>query len=251
MDTSKSSNAFKVQPVKRTGSLSAHVADQLERMISSGSISVGQKLPSESSLCEMFDVSRTVVREAITQIKSLGLVETRRGIGTTVVRNQSMETMYAYTIDPTVVDDILNILELRISVEMAAAEYAALRRDQEDVRKIEQCIADFDRAVDSGDMGRNEDFAFHLAIINATKNPFFKKFYEQFNQNVIPRAKLLKADIDSKASAKYLERIRAEHHTIFDAIRSGKPEAARKAMHEHLYRAYHLYEKYKTDNHFD
>lgn len=243
--------SFTVQPVKRSGSLTAHVANELESMINSGKISVGQKLPPESGLCEMFDVSRTVIREAITQLKSLGLVETRRGVGTTVVRGQAMEKPLVYTIDLAVVDDILNILELRMSVEDSAAELAAARRDELDLENIEAALVAFDKALAAGELARQEDFAFHLSIIKATKNPFFIKFYEQFNRSVIPRTKLLKANVDNKASAEYLERIGQEHHEIFAAIRAADPAAAKKAMHMHLYRAYHVYEKYKIEDEFE
>ncbi|TBW55701.1 FadR family transcriptional regulator [Marinobacter halodurans] len=244
-------STFKVEPVKRTGSLGTHVASQLEQMITQGKIPVGEKLPTEGKLCDMFEVSRTVVREAITQLKSLGLVETRRGVGTTVLRNQPAETLFAYTINPTAVEDILNILELRLSVETQAAEFAAVRRDDRDLEQLEQCLDRFDQALEKGELARDEDLAFHLGIASATKNPFFRQFYEQFNKNIIPRAKIVNTSLDHPATEQYLDRVRQEHREIFEAIKSRQPEAARKAMHTHLYRAYHLYEKYRTNKAFE
>lgn len=250
-NTGSSGSTFKVEPVKRTGSLATHVASQLEQMIAQGQIAIGDKLPTESRLCDMFEVSRTVVREAITQLKSLGLVETRRGVGTTVMRSQPAETLYAYTINPTAVEDILNILELRLSVETKAAEYAAVRRDAQDIERLEQCLDRFDQALEKGELARDEDLAFHLGIASATKNPFFRQFYEQFNKNIIPRAKIVNTSLDHPATEQYLDRVRQEHREILDAIKSGEPEEASKAMHKHLYRAYHLYEKYRTSNEFE
>lgn len=123
--------------VKRQGSLSAHVADQLETLIVQQKIVAGQKLPTKNRLCESFGVSRTVVREAITHLKSLGLVETRRGVGTTVLRSNAVEARPAERINPTTVLDILHVLELRLAIEPtaaepAAAELAALRYDEQD-----------------------------------------------------------------------------------------------------------------------
>ncbi|MFD2436701.1 FadR/GntR family transcriptional regulator [Modicisalibacter luteus] len=69
-----------IQRVSRKGSLSSYVADQLAELIKAGSISVGQKLPGENGLSEAFGVSRTVIREAVAHLKSLGLVATRRGL---------------------------------------------------------------------------------------------------------------------------------------------------------------------------
>lgn len=244
-------NNFNVEPIKRSESLASHVATQLEQMIIQDKIQVGEKLPTEARLCDMFAVSRTVIREAITQLKSLGLVETRRGVGTTVIRNQPAETLYAYTINPTAVEDILHILELRMSVEEKAAEMAALRRTDKDIERLEQSLLAYDRALEKGELAREEDLAFHLAIASATGNPFFRQFYEQFNKNIIPRAKIVNANLDHPATEQYLERVRQEHRAIFDAIRDGEPEVASKAMHTHLYRAYHLYEKYRANQTFE
>lgn len=246
-----STASFQVERVARSESLALTVASQLETMITQSKILLGEKLPTENALCDMFGVSRTVIREAITQLKSLGLVETRRGVGTTVVRNQPAETYYAYTINPTAVEDILHILELRITFETRAAELAALRRDDQDIQTLEETLLAFDAALEKGEMARKEDYQFHYAIAKASKNPFFKQFYEQFNKNIIPRAKIVNSNLDPAAAEVYLARIREEHHEILQAIRSGNAEAARKAMHQHLYRAYHLYEKYRSTSRFD
>jgi GntR family transcriptional repressor for pyruvate dehydrogenase complex len=247
----KSGATFQFERVGQSGSLASHVAKQLESQITTGAISIGEKLPTENKLCELFGVSRTVIREAITQLKSLGLVETRRGVGTTVMRSQPAETMYAYTINPTAVEDILNILEMRLSVETSAAEFAAIRHDEADMQRMEQSLAAFNEALERGEQARKEDYEFHLAISQATKNPFFRQFYEQFNKNVIPRAKLVNTNLDQVATDAYLQRVKEEHEEILSAIRSRDAELARKAMHKHLYRAYHLYEKYQTHNRFE
>ncbi|WP_255853535.1 FadR/GntR family transcriptional regulator [Marinobacterium rhizophilum] len=242
---------FQVEPVQKRGSLSSHVASQLENMLAQGKISVGQKLPTENALCDMFGVSRTVIREAITQLKSLGLVETKRGVGTTVLRNSPAETFYAHAINPTAVEDILHILELRLVVETEACKFAALRRDEADMMRIEGCMNAFHRACAEHRMARKEDYEFHLSIAAASKNPFFLSFYEQFNKNIIPRANIVDSNIDQAASEEYLKRIENEHVAIFEAIRSQDGDAAHAAMHQHLYRAYHLYEKYKKNSSFE
>ena len=74
-------NSLQIERVGKGDSLASNVAKQLEKQISTGRIAVGDKLPTENALCDLFGVSRTVIREAITQLKSLGLVETKRGVG--------------------------------------------------------------------------------------------------------------------------------------------------------------------------
>ncbi len=236
---------LKVQKLSREGSLSLHVADQLEALIVNGGIGVGEKLPTENGLCDAFGVSRTVIREAITHLKSLGLVETRRGVGTTVLRSTTVEAMPAKRISPTTVEDILHVLELRLNLEPAAAALAAERHDEEDRRILEDKHAAFLEARAAKSQARVEDYEFHYAIAVATKNPFFKVFYEQLSQGVIPRAKLMSIEIDTAATDKYLARVEEEHTYILEAILTRDPEAAREMMYQHLNRARIMYAKYQ------
>lgn len=234
-----------VRKVPQQGSLSVHVADQLESLITQGKVAVGNKLPTENSLCESFGVSRTVIREAITHLKSLGLVETRRGVGTTVLRATTVEAKPAERINPTTVEDILHLLELRLTLEPAAAELAALRHDDEDRRELLERHEAFGKAHLEKSQARSEDYYFHFAIAQATKNPFFKSFYEQWSQSVIPRAKLLSVEINPTSSERYLERVHEEHNYILEAILSRDAEAARETMYQHLNRSRNMYAKYR------
>ncbi|ETX12429.1 GntR family transcriptional regulator [Marinomonas ushuaiensis DSM 15871] len=242
---------LQVQRVGQSDNLGTVVARQVESEITSGRISVGEKLPTENALCDLFGVSRTVIREAITQLKSLGLVETKRGVGTAVIRSMSSESVFAYNVDPTAIKDILDILEIRMSVEGAACALAAERRTEEDLAEIEHHFTEFDLALERGELARKQDYNLHLAICQATHNPFFKQFFEQFNKNVIPRAKLINTDLDQVASEEYLARVRAEHEAIVVNIRNQDTNAAQKAMNQHLSHAHSLYKRYKNSNSFD
>lgn len=236
---------FNVTKVTPQGSLSTHVADQIETLITQGEIPVGQKLPTENGLCESFGVSRTVIREAITHLKSLGLVETRRGVGTTVLRSSTMEAGPAKRINPTTVEDILHLLELRLTLEPAAAELAALRYDETDREQLVTQHHAFIKAHAEKSQAREEDYLFHFAIAQATKNPFFKSFYEQWSQSVIPRAKLLSNEINPISSERYLERVQEEHTYILEAILDRDAQAAHETMFQHLNRARNTYTKYR------
>ncbi|MBZ5487336.1 FadR family transcriptional regulator [Halomonas aquamarina] len=237
---------FKINRVSQPGSLSVHVADQLETLITQGNVAVGDKLPTENSLCESFGVSRTVIREAITHLKSLGLVETRRGVGTTILRASKVEARPAERVNPTTVEDILYLLELRLTLEPAAAELAALRYDAQDKENLELQHQKFIKVYTANAQAREEDYSFHFAIAQATKNPFFKSFYEQWSHNVIPRAKLMSNDINPLSSQRYLKRVQEEHADILVAILARDANAARQKMHQHLSRARDTYAQYRN-----
>lgn len=149
-----------------------HVADQLEALITQGKVAVGEKLPTENSLCDSFGVSRTVIREAITHLKSLGLVETRRGVGTSVLRSSTVEARPAERINPTTVEDILHLLELRLTLEPAAAELAALRHDDEDRQRLEAQHLAFSTAYTAKPKPVKRIICFTLRLPRRPKIPF-------------------------------------------------------------------------------
>ncbi|WP_191236842.1 FadR/GntR family transcriptional regulator [Cobetia marina] len=237
--------SWEVQRVSREGSLSQAVLEQLERRITSGEVPVGSKLPTEGELCNAFGVSRTVIREAITHLKSSGLVETRRGVGTTVLRNTLAESSPAKQISATTVEDILEVLELRLILEPEAARLAALRYDENDQRTLESLHADFLNPRATQSHSGSQDFAFHRAIIKATHNPFFERFYEPLSDSVIPRSKLLSTDIDIEAAQRYLYLVHEEHTRILESILNRDGEGAHAAMFQHLRRARDMYAKYR------
>ncbi|WP_106475746.1 FadR/GntR family transcriptional regulator [Phytohalomonas tamaricis] len=239
------SNMLGVTRIFQQGSLSLQVSKQLEALIVSGNIAVGDKLPTENALCDMFGVSRTVIREAITHLKSLGLVETRRGVGTRILRTTAEEAYPAKRISLTTVEDIMNILELRLTLEPEAAAMAASRHNAADDRRLKEKHAAFINACEHHSQAREEDFAFHHAIMQATHNPLFADFYASLNTGAIPRAKLLAVELDSASTRRYLERVCQEHEAILDAIVAGDSAGAKQAMHFHLSRARETYSHYR------
>lgn len=234
-----------VQKLTREGSLSMHVADQLEGLITGGDISVGDRLPTESGLCESFGVSRTVIREAVAHLKSLGLVEARRGVGTTVIRTAPAEAMPAKRIRPTTVEDILHVIELRLNLEPAAAALAAERHTEEDRERILAGHRAFVEARAQHTLAREEDFEFHHAIAQATHNPFFAVLFEQLNLSAIPRSKLVSSEVNTATADVYLKRVEDEHQAVVDAILARDPEQAREAMQQHLSRARQTYQQFQ------
>lgn len=234
-----------IEPLVHGGSLSRQVSQQLEGIIARKDIPVGDKLPPEGALCDMFSVSRTVIREAITHLKSQGLVETRRGIGTRVLRSIPENRMPEKKIRLRTIEDILNILELRSTIEPEAAALAAKRYDDEDEKRLARLHEEFVQACQHTSQARDEDLAFHAAIAQATHNPAFVTIYEQWDVGTIPRAKLMSVQADSPTTHQYLVKVSQEHADILEAILARDAKAANAAMYQHLNRAYKTYYSYK------
>jgi DNA-binding FadR family transcriptional regulator len=218
---------------KKTRNLAQAVVEHLTASIRSGDLHPGDKLPPEAEVMQQQGVSRSVVREAISRLQAAGLVETRHGIGTFVLPPPPP----AMGLDPATVvtvRDVIAILELRISLETEAAGLAALRRSPEQVAGLRAILASLERAAHKGQDSVDLDHKFHLAIAQASGNPYFTSILQYLGANMIPRGRVNLARLALVEPASYMERVAREHEQIVDAIARGDAETARAAMRVHL-----------------
>ena len=221
---------------RRPRSLALELVESIGDRIRDGRLAPGTKLPTEAAIMTEFDVSRTVVREAISRLQASGLVETRHGIGTFVL---GLGEPSGFRIAPEQVAtlrDVIAMLELRIGVETEAAALAAQRRSEADLQAMRAALTEVAAAVEAGRDAVEADFQFHLAIARATGNHHFAELIGTLGRTIIPRSRL---DADSTPEQEqerrsYLRRVNAEHDSICDAIAAGDPEGARAAMRTHL-----------------
>lgn len=223
--------ALRFAPIERQN-LTATLVTRLAEAITSGALEPGDRLPTEQEMTEEFGVSRTVVREAIAALKAEGLVVTRQGAGVFVEKNLRHRS---FRIDPDELgqlQEILKVMELRMSVEIEAAALAAERHDRGQLQRIEQALAAIDADIASADLAVGTDFAFHVAVAEATGNQYFSRFLEFLGRFIIPRQTLSRRH--GGADAGYLKRVQTEHRGIFEAIAASDPGGAREAMRTHL-----------------
>lgn len=207
--------------------------EEFEHKIRQGLLQAGEKLPTESELVRNYDVSRTVVREAISKLQAAGLVETRHGIGTFVIasRNSPSPVLSAHELTESV--DVLAVLELRISLETEAAGLAAQRRSPQDLETMRTALQAFESAFAQGKGTSEHDLAFHLSITHATGNRYFREILEHFGHLLIPRNRITSINT-SPRDPDYLLRVNREHEEIFSAIERQDADSARAAMRIHL-----------------
>ena len=223
--------------------LSRRLFEQLAEQIKSGRLAPGARLPTEEALTRAAGVSRTVVREAVAALRAEGLVITRQGVGGFV----SAEPQRApYRIEPErmqSLDDILNVMELRLGVEVESAGLAAERASRAQARAIGAALEAIERAAAAGKSAVDEDLAFHRAIALATGNPEFPRFLQFIGRHLIPRRTVSGLPERMGGQKAYLALIQEEHRRIFGAIRDGAAGAAREAMRRHLTRSLERYRK--------
>jgi GntR family transcriptional repressor for pyruvate dehydrogenase complex len=241
------------ESVRRPRTLAQELVQALVARIREGRIPAGQKLPTEAAVMAEFGVSRTVVREALSQLQAAGLVQTRHGIGTFALAPPADE---GFRVDPQQLEtlrDVIALLELRIALETEAAALAARRRTPAQLELLRAAVLDFDRALQEGRDAVEADFRFHAEVARATQNEHFSNLLATLGTRSIPRARLeaavapgepvsaqeaaaaAAADAAEHAARQaYLRRVNAEHESILDAIAAQDAEAARAAMRTHL-----------------
>lgn len=219
---------------RRPRGLVQEVVDALAAHVRSGQIQPGDKLPSESVIMSRFDVSRTVVREALSKLQAAQLVETRHGVGTFALSPPDASNFKIADSDLSTVADVISLLELRISLETEAAGLAAQRRDNANLLALETALQTFLSAVQQDSDAVPSDFEFHMEVARATGNRHFADLMSYLGTVIIPRTRVNTPSAAPEGRLAYLMRVHGEHESIFVAIQHRDAEAARAAMRTHL-----------------
>lgn len=212
--------------------LSDRLAGLLEAQIDSGSLLPGDRLPTETKLAEAHGVSRTVVREALHQLKSRGLLRTRQGSGAYV---EAPAANQALAFDSSVLNSmtsVVQVVEVRRALEGEIAALAAERATRTQIRALHASLAELDAATAAGGDGVDEDLAFHRTIAEATGNPQFGLllgFLEQYLRDAMRVTRGNEA-----RHVKFAKAVRAEHGEIVAAIAAHDPAAARRKAAQHM-----------------
>ena len=212
--------------------LSDQLTEMLAQEIRRGAYPVNSRLPTEKFMMEQYGVSRTVVREVISRLKSVGLVETRQGSGTVVLDLASSDVFRLGRPDEDPARGVLRIIELRRGLEAEMAALAAERRTEQDMLRINQALADIDHAVARQGDGVEEDLAFHIAIADATGNPHYPELLGMLTRALKDAIRVTRGN---EARQELLaNQVRNEHEAIRAAIEKRDVEAARAAAFHHM-----------------
>lgn len=221
------------RPRRRARGLSHGLVEDLGMKIRDGALRPGDKLPTEAEIMQAYDVSRTVVREALSRLQAAALVETHHGIGTFVLQPRAPGMFRLDASDIATSVDVIAVLELRISLETESAGLAALRHTPEQLAVMREALDDFEHNVTVAGDTVAPDFRFHLQIAQATGNPYFADILSHLGTTIIPRTRI-SAIRDHDRRGEYLSRVNREHEEIYAAIARRDPESARAAMRIHL-----------------
>ncbi|ASP86589.1 FadR/GntR family transcriptional regulator [Sinorhizobium meliloti] len=227
--------------------LTSRTIQALKTHIIEGQLDKGDKLGSLSELAQRFGVSRTVIREAVSALRSDGVVEARHGVGVFVRDAPHPEDSGGDDTELTLAPlrrlktSFIDLLELRMAFEVHAAGLAATRRSWAQESNIWNAARQFEASTDDEAALDQLDFVFHRSIAEATNNGAFIEFFNLMSLQILPRPAFSKELNPALITPEYIQNTVREHRTICEAISSGNAEQAREAMRAHLNRSHLRY----------
>ena len=216
------------------GSLPDRIYARVVEAILRGDFAPHNKLPTEEALSAQFGVSRPTVREALARLRSDGIIDSRRGAGSTVIRAPGTPVVVATPVKSLA--DIERYYAFRSCVEMGAAAGAAEFRDADDLEALQLAFEALNTAMEGGESGADEDVRFHLAIAQASHNPFF---VTTIATSVAPIRQFIELarNVTDKKSPTRVRATQAEHQAIVDAIVRRSSGDAAEAIRIHILNA--------------
>ncbi len=221
-----------VIPTRRAHSNHAEVARSIGVDIIAGRYAEGTRLPGDAELTTMFRVSRPVLRESVKTLVAKGLLTTKARVGT-VVRERGAWNMFdadvlAWHLDAGIDKRFLgDLAEIRLAVEPRAAALAAARRSEADILELQRSMDRMRREASDSVGFADADLALHIAVANASGNPFMRSI-----GNVIEAALRASFLLSAPVEAQDRETVLRWHQRIVDAIVAGDAEAAAAAIIE-------------------
>lgn len=210
-----------------TSTVAGDVAGHLRRLIHSGELSAGDRLPPERELAGSLGVARVSVREAIKTLQESGYLTVRHGgQGGTFVA--ALDVPYAQWLEQMRerAGELDAILDLRVAVEGHAAYLAALHRTKSDVEILRRALDALAGSQSRGSF-RLADSQFHVGVAAAARSP-------RLEDTAIAARGEFFVPADTLIFHEQIETSVTGHAAVLDAIQAREPEAARTAMIDHI-----------------
>lgn len=209
------------------------IVKQIMDRIKSGELKPGDRLPTERDLALQLNVSRTAIREALRSLEIIGVIDSKVGSGT-FIKEMSLDTLMDSFASVLSKNErlIIELIEVRLLLEVEIAKLAARRIDENKIRTIEKSLVLMENEIEEGGLGIKGDNAFHNELANAADNLAMTSILNLCGELL---------DTTRKAALKALgdPMIGLEHHrAIFEAVRAGNEEVAGRLMKDHLEMAY-------------
>jgi DNA-binding FadR family transcriptional regulator len=212
-----------------TSSLVDKVEESLVDLLQKRKLSVGDVIPKEIELAETLGVSRTVIREALTRLRLMGLIESKKKKGS-VITSPDIFGMMSKSMNPHILapETLKEIFEIRLVLEIGMADLLFHRITKEDIAALRQIVADEPPATQYHLFNIEHEIAFHGKLYEITGNATLKRFQKMLlpvfdyvhNSGLLKKQPMLKMFVS--------------HKELVDFLENGTPEEFRNGMRSHL-----------------
>jgi DNA-binding FadR family transcriptional regulator len=212
---------WKPQSTRALPARMAGLMKAIAAYIDASDLKPGDCLPPERELMTELSVGRSTLREVIRHWQALGVVESRKGSGTYLLRRISPDTVHLPLTIDTRRSGLLQMLEVRRGLEVEASALAAIRARKDDLEKLEARLVGMEAVFRQKGCAGSEDLAFHLSVYEASGNPLFEQLLSQMRDSVQALFSMSSIRVDFAA------RSFPFHRELFEAIAAKDPGAAR------------------------
>jgi DNA-binding FadR family transcriptional regulator len=216
----------------RSKNLAGHVTNHIFTYVREKQLKSGDKLPSEVRISADLKISRGIVREAFRSLSSAGIIEVGAGkspkvgaLNSALLTHLMLHALSTRQVSPE------QVLDLRSSIEVHAAELAAQRRSDPDIGQLRAAVSGMKAALRNPDKFVLHDMRFHQIISGATGNPLFQIIGGAMRECM---EKSIRAGLESRTARTQLVQIVETHSTIVDAIEAGRATRAGQLMRLHF-----------------
>ena len=209
--------------------LTMQVVDHVRQLVASGELKPGDRLPPERELARKLKISRSSLRAGIGFLAAMGVLKSRHGAGTFVATGPPALDSSSLTVLGALHGFLpWQMFEARLVIESSVAGLAAERATGEHLAELAEEVAEMYASMDDPQEYLIHDVRFHRTIARASGNPILGALMETITASLYDTRRMtVDNSVDLKESAEF-------HREIFRAIRSRNPQAAKKAMEEHL-----------------
>jgi len=218
--------------IQRVEHLPTRISLTIGQEIASGSLKAGDKLPAEHELAKTFGVSRSVVREAIAQLRSEGLIDTRQGVGAFVLEAQSRSVLRIESAELVHPESFRSLFQLHVPLEVEAAGLAAQHHTSADLARLdEEMEIMLGMQTRWTDEGVAADLAFHRAVAQATHNAYYSMLVGFIGEKITHTITASRARLGMEQAVQITL---SEHTAVRNAIAARDVLRARTAMRTHI-----------------
>ena len=208
------------------------VVEQILKQLQSGEITTGARLPSQRALAQSFGVGRSSMREALNALAVMGYLDVQQGRGTFIAQqlpdaNPSISKLQA----ALKAGSLLDVIELRETLECKAAELAAERSDSRHLRRLEQALRDMEESQEDYRRFLQADVEFHITLAEATTNQIFSEIVRFLLEKVVGHHETFKTTL---ISLEYRSHSIRTLKQVLACIKREDGRGAAEWMREHL-----------------